>query len=157
MASQIEHLREDFLGSDPEWIAHGPFDLVCCLGNTLNLVLDTAMITRFFAFAYRAAASCGQLICDDVPFWGHELRDPEHWPNGLSPDGREQLAWMPEEALFAYRTGAEVDPSRLQPHPGERLLRLWSVAELNEIALGEGWSPAIHHEEGLIMSFLKET
>ncbi|MEE2681146.1 MAG: class I SAM-dependent methyltransferase [Planctomycetota bacterium] len=155
-APNIVRLQEDFLDSQPDWIAHGPFDLICCLGNTLNLVLDTDLITRFFDLAFRAAAPGGRLICDDVPFWGEELRDPELWPCGLSLDGRQQLAWTPEGSCFAYRTGRAVDPDRLHPHPEERLLRLWSVSELNEVAIGAGWAPAVHREEGLIMSFLKE-
>ena len=98
----------------------------------------------------------GLLIFDDVPFWGHELRDPDNWPEGLSPDGAEQLAWVPDTSLFSYRRGEQVDPGRLQPRADERLLRLWSTSELNEYALAEGWAAAVHREEGLIMSFLKE-
>ena len=154
--SNIRSLHEDFLSSTPDWIDEGPFDLICCLGNTLSLLLEPSMITRLFAFASQAIMPGGLLIFDDVPFWGQEFRDPEYWPNGLSTDGDQQLAWIPETSLFAYRRGAEVDPERLQPRPEERLLRLWSTSELNEYARVEGWAPAIHREEGLIMSFLKE-
>ena len=155
-SSNIQFLHEDFLSPDAHWIHAGPFDVICCLGNTLSLLLESSMVGRLFTFASRAVVPGGLLIFDDVPFWGHELRDPDNWPEGLSPDGAEQLAWVPDPSLFSYRRGEQVDPGRLQPRADERLLRLWSTSELNEYALAEGWAAAVHREEGLIMSFLKE-
>ena len=152
----IQALHEDFLSPHATWNGEGPFDLICCLGNTLSLILESSAVERLFTDAARAIVPGGLLIFDDLPFWGQELRDPDHWPQGCDLNGEQQLAWVPGTSLFAYRRGAEVDRGRLQPGPDERLLRLWSASELDRHALNHGWAPAVHHEAGLIMSFLKE-
>ena len=152
----VQVIHEDFLGPDPHWALSGPLDLVCCVGNTLSLVLEESLLSHLFSMAARATGLHGRLVFDDLPFWGHELRDPRDWPDGISRDGSQQLAWVPDTPLFAYRTGSAVDPTRPRPDFGERMLRLWSATEMNVLAASNGWAPAVHHETGLIMSFLKE-
>ena len=152
----ITILHEDFLAAEPAWAGQGPLDLVCCLGNTLSLLLEEAQLNHLFALAFRALAPGGRLLFDDFPFWGEELLDPHEWPGGVSRDGSQQLAWMPDSSLFAFRTGARVDPAHSRPLPGERLLRLWSANELEALASASGWASPVHHESGLLMSFLKE-
>ncbi|MAJ47970.1 MAG: hypothetical protein CBC35_12005 [Planctomycetes bacterium TMED75] len=152
----VRGIHEDFLGEDPEWVRSGTLDLVCCLGNTLALIHEDSRLSHLFALADQATGPRGRLVFDDLAFWSHELRDPHDWPGGISQDGSQQLAWVPDAPFFAYRTGSEVDSTRPRPDSGERLLRLWSAAEMNDLAVPSGWAPAVHLETGLIMSFLKE-
>ena len=50
----ITPLHEDFLEAEPAWAGQGPLDLVCCLGNTLSLLLEESQVKHLFALAFRA-------------------------------------------------------------------------------------------------------
>ena len=149
----IELIEEDFLGPDPAWLRAGPFDVVCCLGNTINLFLEDDPVERLFELASRSVGEGGVLVLDDVPCWCEELLDPDDWPDGIHRSGTQQLAWVPDSPLFSYRRGTEVDPGSITPGPEERLLRLWSAPELDRIAGGHGWAPSRHLEDDLLMVF----
>jgi hypothetical protein len=45
-----------------------------------------------------------------------------------------QMIWIPGEPEFVLRSGDEVDPEAEEPRPEERVLRIWSMAELNDAA-----------------------
>ena len=149
----IQLIEEDFLGPDPAWLGAGPFDVVCCLGNTINLFLEDDPLERLFELASRAVGEGGVLLLDDVACWCDELLDPGEWPNGIHRSGTQQLAWVPDAPIFSYRRGTEVDPGSRVPGPEERLLRLWSAPELDRLAGLHGWTPSRHLEDDLLMVF----
>ena len=152
--SQLTTLLEDLLSSEATWFERGPFDGVACLGNTLNLVHDHEDAQTIFQRAFSALAVGGRLLIDDFPIWGPEMIRTE-WPLGISPDGAQQVAWSSCGRSFAYRTGSQVDSTRRYPEPGERMLRAWTIGEVEKIALESGFTPCKHDEAALMILFAR--
>ena len=152
-AAAVEHLEEDFLGTDSNWYRRGPFELALCLGNTLSLLLEHQQLDMLFGRLDEALLPGGSFLVDDFPVWGWEAVQAGDWPSGVNEDGSAQILWVPGEPIFAFRTGAEVAPDSDQLHPEERLLRLWSLSELRFLAERRGLRGPFHHSEGHLLEF----
>jgi SAM-dependent methyltransferase len=150
--SNLQVLREDFLSPHATWFEGKDLDGVLCLGNTLNLVQDRNRVHDVFRRAAAVLSDTGIFLIDDFPLWGPDMIRTQ-WPLGLSPDGDEQVVWAPGGQSFAYRTGSDVDSDRRYPDPAERLLRAWSIAELEKIAAESGFGPWKHDESALMILF----
>ena len=150
----LERLEEDFLSPGATWFERGAFDGVVCLGNTLNLVADALRLEEIFQRTFSVLSVGGSLLIDDFPVWGPDMIRNE-WPLGISPDGAQQVVWAPGGRAFAYRTGAEVDSRRRFPEPRERLLHVWTIEELEKMAVRAGFRPAEHHEAALMIHFVR--
>lgn len=116
----------------------GPFDAILLLGNTLTTVRSPAVLRELFlAIAIRLDPE-GVFVYDDFPFTGWSELTAGNWGDGISEDGSMQMLWVPGEPEFVMRTGPEVADRDLEPRPGERVLRLWSMSELNDAAANAG-------------------
>ena len=73
----------------------------------------------------------------------------------ISPDGTQQVAWSSGGRSFAYRTGPEVDSNQRFPGLDERLLRAWTIDELEEMASQSGFGPSRHDEAALMIHFAR--
>ena len=150
----LQRLHEDFLSPHATWFEHGPFDGVVCLGNTLNLVNDADHALEVFQRVFRALSAGGSFLIDDFPVWGPDMIRTE-WPLGISPDGTQQVVWSSCGRSFAYRTGSEVDSKRRFPGSEERLLRAWTIDELEKMAFESGFGPSRHDEAALMIHFAR--
>ena len=151
---RVECLHEDFLSPHASWFDQGPFDGVLCLGNTLNLVNDADHALEVFQRAFRALSSGGSFLIDDFPVWGPDMIRTE-WPLGISPDGTQQVVWSSGGRSFAYRTGPAVDSKQRFPGSEERLLRAWTIDELEKMASQSGFGPSRHDEAALMIHFAR--
>lgn len=108
----------------------GPFDLVCCLGNTFMLMADVDDAVRLLRKVKAVLPVGGSFVIDNLPheFWP-ELTEG-NWQSGVSEDGRSQLVWSPDDAVFAFRTDGEVDTDCWQLKTSDTRLRLWTVGAL---------------------------
>lgn len=150
---RLEILEEDFLGDSASWMSHAPFDGGLCLGNTLALFLEPRPVALLFERVAGVLEQGGLFLVDDFPVWGWDAVDAGDWQSGTSADGLEQMAWIPGKPLFAYKRGSAVDPAVVEVMPDDRLLRLWSLPELDGIAGNHGFKPARHDPEGLLLIF----
>lgn len=150
----VERLMEDFLSPTATWFERGSFDGVVCLGNTLNLVHDEARALELFHRVFSVLSVGGSFLIDDFPIWGPEMIRTQ-WPLGISPDGAQQVVWSSSGRSFAYRTGMEVDSQRRFPKPGERLLRAWTIDEVEKMASRSGFEASEHHENALMIHFAR--
>lgn len=152
-AGRVEFLVEDLLDPEADWYRRGPFDLALCLGNTLALFHDHQQVSTLFARLAESLVPGGRFLIDDFPVWGWDAVHAGDWPSGLNEDGSAQIAWVPGEPLFVFRTGEGVDPESESPVPGERLLRLWSLSELGHLARLHGLEGPEHRPEHHLLGF----
>ncbi|MDG2031376.1 MAG: class I SAM-dependent methyltransferase [Phycisphaerales bacterium] len=152
-AAGVELLVEDLLDQEATWHHRGPFELALCLGNTLALFNHHQLISDLFERLATALSPGGRFLIDDFPVWGWDAVHAGEWPSGLSEDGSAQIVWVPGEPVFAFRTGDAVDPNADSPAPGERLLRLWSLSELEYFARKAGLRGPDHHPDHHLLAF----
>ena len=112
----------------------GPFDAILLLGNTLTTVRSPVVLRELFLAIATRLDSEGVFAYDDFPFTGWSELTAGNWADGISEDGSMQMIWVPGEPEFVMRAGPEVDDRDLEPRPEERVLRLWSMSELNDAA-----------------------
>lgn len=129
----------------------GGFDAVLLLGNVLMTIREPAGLRAVFAAVVPVLASDGVVIVDDFAEAGWDELAAGRWADGLDESGSMQMVWLPGNPEFVVRLGEEVDASRLEPRPGERILRLWSRRELDDAAGFAGLGPARHRPDGLVV------
>ncbi len=112
----------------------GPFDAILLLGNTLALIREPRIVRDLFQALAERLDPEGVLVYDDFSISSWAELASGNWGEGISEDGTMQMIWIPGEPEFVLRSGAEVDPDCEEPRPGERVLRIWSMAELNDAA-----------------------
>lgn len=122
----------------------GPFDAILLLGNTLTTIRSPAILRDLFLAIASRLDPEGIFVYDDFPHTGWAELTAGNWGDGISEDGSMQMLWMPGEPEFVIRTGPEVDDRELDPRPDERVLRLWSMSELNDAAAGAGLASGGH-------------
>ena len=122
----------------------GPFDAILLLGNTLTTVRSPAVLRELFLAVASRLDPEGVFVYDDFPFAGWSELTTGNWGDVVSEDGSMQMLWVPGEPEFVMRTGPEVDDRDLEPRPDERVLRLWSMSELNDAATGAGLARGGH-------------
>ncbi len=75
--------------------------------------------------------------------------------DGLSPDGEEQVFFLPGENRFVYRRGPAVDPDCWQVKDSDRIMRLWSIGEVVLAACGAGLAPCQTDPQATFLVFSK--
>jgi SAM-dependent methyltransferase len=141
--AEAELLSADFLDDDVS--SDGPVDLISCLGNTFMTITDVDQAVGLMRRIAGWLAPTGVFVIDDIPadMWP-ELTEG-NWPSGMSPDGDAQLVWHPSDALFALRTGDEVDASNWSIRPDEPRYRLWTDGALRLATALAGLSDPQRH------------
>jgi SAM-dependent methyltransferase len=122
----------------------GPFDAILLLGNTLALIREPSIVRDLFLALAERLDPEGILVYDDFSFTSWAELAAGNWGEGISEDGSMQMIWIPGEPEFVLRSGAEVDPEDDEPRPEERVLRIWSMAELNDAAVLAGLTVGGH-------------
>lgn len=139
---QATLIEMDMVDQWPEDL--GRFDLVCCLGNTFMLMADVDEAVNLLRNVRSALMAEGSFVIDNLPheYWS-ELSSG-NWQSGMSEDGRSQLVWSPDDAVFAIRWGPAVDPDCWQFKASDTKLRLWTggalrlACELSGLSRPEG-------------------
>jgi SAM-dependent methyltransferase len=146
-------IRADFLAGMQE-TPHG-LAAVLCLGNTFMCVADVRVAAALLREIHRALAPGGLFVIDDFPFecW-REIADG-NWQEGVSEDGTQQIVFVPGDAAIALRQGGGVDPKNWNIRAGERLLRLWSMGDLELLALTAGMSRPRRLERAGVICFTR--
>ncbi len=122
----------------------GRFDLVCCLGNTFMLMADVGDAVRLLRKVRAALLTDGSFVIDNLPHEYWPELTAGNWQSGLSEDGRSQLVWSQDDAVFAIRAGGDVDPDCWQLKASDIRLRLWTggalrlACELSGLSRPEG-------------------
>lgn len=122
----------------------GRFDLVCCLGNTFMLMADVDDAVRLLRKVRAALLADGSFVIDNLPHEYWPELTAGNWQSGLSEDGRSQLVWSQDDAVFAIRAGGDVDPDCWQLKASDIRLRLWTdgalrlACELSGLSRPEG-------------------
>lgn len=133
-------------------VAGAPADGACCLGHTLMLFHRMVDAVRLMG-RVRASVRPGgwfaiDAMCESV--WADVAEGL--WQTGVSEDGGWQMIWARGENIVALRRGEEVDASDWEVREGDRLLRLWTLGELDLLARATGWgAPEERPEEHLIV------
>lgn len=148
--SRFTLIQADFTQRWP--VAEATFHAVCCLGNTMMTLADVDDAVAVVAQAAARLVDGGAFIMDDCPgeYWP-ELTEGR-WTSGISEDGQMQMIWQSDDAVFALRSGLEVDPECWTLTERDRPLRLWSMGELRLVARAAGLSaPARRTGESLLV------
>ena len=131
----------DFTSPDAE-LAHpaGPTDAAVCLGHTLMLLHDVRIAEALLRRVAQTLSPGGALFIDDFPpdIWADVAEG--NWQAGMTEDRSMQLVWAPGDNVIAIRTGAGVDDDADEPTESDRLLRLWSMGQLRQLAAAAGFS-----------------
>lgn len=148
-------IRSDFLAGIPD-VPHG-LAAVICLGNTFMCVADVRIAAALLRDIHHRLAPGGVFAIDDFPFdcW-REIADG-NWQEGVSADGSQQIVFQPGDAVIAMRQEKQVDPKDWIIRPGERLLRLWSMGDLELLAMTAGLSPPQRLEAAGLIVFTRPT
>ena len=118
-----------------------PFDVVICCGNTLMLFTDVNECVTLFRLCNESLTQSGQFIIDDIPsdLWPEMAEG--RWCNGVNDEATLQLVWAKNDAVCAIREGDEVEPQNWELGKDDRLLRLWTMGELQLAARLSDLSP----------------
>ena len=135
----------------------GPFDAILLLGNTLALIREPSTLRELFQALAARLNTDGILLYDDFPFTSWAELSAGNWGEGISEDGSMQMIWIAGEPEFVLRTGDEVDPESDELRPDERVLRIWSMAELNDAAVLAGLTVGGHDPGASMVVHLHET
>lgn len=135
---RVKLIEGDFLSMN--LAAFGPFDVVCCLGNTFALVHDVGDAVALMRKIVSALGEGGLFVLDDLPgdLWP-ELTEG-NWQAGVSEDGDSQLIWDPADAVFAIRQGAAVDTENWEFKESDTRLRMWTLGSLTLAGVAAGLS-----------------
>lgn len=152
---RFEHL--DFTeASDLRRLPPGPFDAILLLGNTLTTVRSPDVLRCLLKAVSTRLDPEGVFAYDDFPFTGWNELTTGNWGDGVSEDGGMQMLWLPGEPEFVVRTGSEVDERSREPRPEERVLRLWSMSELNDAATAAGLTVGGHDPHASLVLHLHQ-
>jgi len=128
-AELIEH---DYVHPWPETmtLADASFDAALCLGNTFMTIVDVDDAVAVLQRIADALKPGGAFIIDDIAqeYWPELIEG--NWCNGVSDDDSVQMVWADDDAVFALRRGADVDPDDWTLNPSDRRYRLWTTAAL---------------------------
>jgi len=146
-------IRADFLAGIPD-IPHG-VAAVLCLGNTFMMIHDVRVAVALLREIMHRVAPGGVFLIDDFPFdcW-REIAEG-NWQEGISEDGTQQIVYRPGDPVFALRRGNRVNPDNWTIKPGESLLRLWSMGDLELLAMTAGAGSPRWLDRGRLIAFRK--
>jgi SAM-dependent methyltransferase len=112
----------------------GPFDLVTCVYDSLNYLLEVEDVRHFLRAARGIAAADGVLLIDLNDHTMYETRDGSVHHRLIGGVGiRERLAYTagpPPVATTTFEFPDGVEIHRQRP---------WEVDEVEELIIGEGW------------------
>jgi SAM-dependent methyltransferase len=140
----------DFVRELPAFEA--PLDCACILGNTFMTMADINVAVDVLTRIAALLTPDGMLVLDDLPglFWP-ELTGGA-WQEGVSEDGEAQLVWDDADALFALRTGDDVNVDDWTLRDDDRRFRLWTLGSLSLAARLAGLSaPRRHSAHALLI------
>ena len=122
-----------------------PFDVVCCLGNTFMLVSEVDDAVTLLERCGAMLRAEGAVVLDDLPqdLWPQLAEG--YWQCGVTEDGDGQLVWSEHDAVFALRSGDDVDAGDWTLGPSDTRLRLWTSGALRLAARCAGLSAPQHH------------
>ena len=123
------------------WHAPASFDVVLLLGNRLCLLWDVDEAVDAMDQWRRLLRPGGMLVVDDIPddLWP-ELAEG-HWCAGLDETEGRQLVWAADDAVFAVRSGDDVDAGNWTLGGGDSRMRLWTAGALRLAARASGFGP----------------
>jgi hypothetical protein len=83
----------------------------------------------------------GMIVIDDIPrdLWP-EIAEGR-WCNGVNDEESLQLVWSKKDPVFAIREGDDVQPNNWELGKDDRLMRLWTMGELELAARLSDLSP----------------
>lgn len=118
-----------------------PFDAIICCGNTLMLFADIHQGVRLLQVCRESLGKDGIFIIDDIPrdLWP-EIAEGR-WCNGVNDEETLQLVWSKNDPVFAIREGNDVQPNNWEFGEDDRLMRLWTMGELELAARLSDLSP----------------
>ena len=117
------------------------FDVVICCGNTFMLFADIHEGVTLLQLCKKSLHQDGMVIIDDIPrdLWP-EIAEGR-WCNGVNDEASLQLVWSKDDSVFAIREGDKVQPDNWEFGEDDRLLRLWTMGDLQLAARLSELSP----------------
>lgn len=150
---QASLFRADFLAGIPD-LPHG-LAAVLCLGNTFMTVNDVRVAVALVRDIAHRLRPGGLFVIDDFPFdsW-REVADG-NWQEGVSEDGTQQIVFRDGDSVFALREGTAVNADNWRIAPGDNLVRLWSLGDLELLSIVSGLLPPRHVPTARLLAFTK--
>ncbi len=127
------------------------FDVLLLLGNTLCLLWNVDEAVDAMAQWRAMLRPGGMLLLDDLAddLWP-ELSEGR-WCAGLDHDEGRQMVWAPDDAVFAVRSGSDVDDARWTLGDDDRRMRLWTAGALRLAARAAGFDPPDRQSEAGVL------
>ncbi|MFW5698241.1 MAG: class I SAM-dependent methyltransferase [Planctomycetota bacterium] len=136
------HRQECYRAADAaEFALDERFAAACLFNHSLVCFHSHRLAWGLFTSVARHLLPGGLFLIDNccTALWD-QVREGL-FADGLSPDGLEQLFFLPGENRFVWRRGSDVDPQSWQVRPTDRIYRLWSLGEVALAAAGSGLTP----------------
>jgi len=117
------------------------FDVIICCGNTFMLFANIHEGVRLLQVCRESLCGDGMIVIDDIPrdLWP-EIAEGR-WCNGVNDEETLQLVWSKKDPVFAIREGDDVQPNNWELGKDDRLMRLWTMGELQLAARLSDLSP----------------
>ncbi|MBT4584396.1 MAG: class I SAM-dependent methyltransferase [Phycisphaerae bacterium] len=118
-----------------------PFDVIICCGNTFMLFADIHQGVQLLQICRESLHDDGIVIIDDIPrdLWP-EIAEGR-WCNGVNDENTLQLVWSRNDSVFTIREGDQVEPDNWELGEDDRIMRLWTMGELELAARLSDLSP----------------
>lgn len=139
-AADPDHAGDYRLGDASALVEPQRYAAITLLNQSLVCFHSHRLAWGLFTSVARSLQPGGLFLIDNVtPMW-EQIRNGD-LADGLSPEGDQQLFFLPGENRFIWRRDDAVDADDWEPRASDRCYRLWSLGEIALAAAGAGLAP----------------
>lgn len=126
-------------------------DRVLCLGNTFSLLWQVDRAVAALRTWRGLLSPGGVVVIDDLAddLWPELAQG--RWSAGVDDARETQLVWQRDDAVFAIRTGPDIDDTCWDLCDADVPMRLWTAGSLHLAAVMADLAPPERHEAGGVL------